>query len=96
MENTGLYFRIVKVDSLEGSCRIKLDSIGRNYKIVPIRGFNAPMGKDVPIIPSETYEIYHSSIGDAAAGIIYVLTDKNGRANKVMSQHEYNNYKDKQ
>ena len=84
-----MYFSIVKVDSLAGSTNIRIDSLGDNYKIEPIKGFEAPMGKNVPMVPSEIYKIYHSSIGDAAVCIIYVLTDKAGRVNRVMSRYEY-------
>ena len=89
MEKSRMYFEIVKVDSLKGSTCIKLDSLGDNYKIESIRGFKAPMGKNVPMLPLEIYEINHSSIGDAASCIIYVLTDKDGRVDRVMSQYEY-------
>ena len=89
MEKSKMHFRIRKVDSLKGSTCIKLDSLGDNYKIESIRGFKAPMGKNVPMLPLEIYEINHSSIGDAASCIIYVLTDKDGRVNKVMRRYEY-------
>ncbi len=89
MEKSKMYFRIVKVNSTEGLTSIKIDSLGNNYKIEPIKGFKAPMENNVPMLPSEIYEIYHSSIGDAAACIIYVLTDKAGRVNRVMSRYEY-------
>ena len=77
------------VNSTEVLTSIKIDSLGNNYKIEPIKGFKAPMENNVPMLPSEIYEIYHSSIGDAAACIIYVLTDKAGRVNRVMSRYEY-------
>ena len=89
MEKSKMHFRIRKVVSLKGSTCIKLDSLGDNYKIESVRGFKAPMGKNVPMLPLEIYEISHSSIGDAASCIIYVLTDKDGRVDKVMSQYEY-------
>ena len=91
MEKSKMFFSIVKIDSTEGSTCIKIDSLGDNYKIEPIKKFKAPMGKNVPMLPLETYEIYHSSIGDAAACIIYLLTDKTGRVKQVMSRYEYEN-----
>ena len=91
MEKAKKSFWITKVDTLEGLPRIRLDSLGKNYKIVTVTNkmqFKKQLS-NIPFVPSETYEIYHASIGDASACKIYVLTDENGRVNKVLKQYEY-------
>lgn len=91
MEKAKKSFWITKVDTLEGLPRIRLDSLGKNYKIVTVTNKMQPKKQlsNIPFVPSETYEIYHASIGDASACIIYVLTDENGMVNKVLKQYEY-------
>lgn len=93
-------FWINKVDTLEGSSRIKLDSLGENYIInsdtnnIHNKLFFLKKIDKIPFVPSETYEIYHASIGDASACIIYVLTDEKGKVNRVMKQYEYRRLKE--
>ena len=56
-------FWITKIDTLQGSSCIKLDSLGVNYNIVetsnrlPFQNENVK----IPFVPNETYEIYHAS-----------------------------------
>jgi len=102
MENAKLNFSITRVDTLEGLPYIKLDSIGDNYEIVEetnkLLYRLIPQKKycNIPFVPSEVYGIYHSSNGDASTCIIYILTDENGKVNKVMTEYEYNNYQQSQ
>ena len=76
MENAKMSFHISKVEKVKGSTSVKLDSLGNIYQ--------APKEyKNIPIVASETYEILHSSIGDATAYRLYFVTDGRGRVNKV-------------
>jgi hypothetical protein len=88
MVNAKKSFWISKIDTLKGESCIKLDSLGKSYKIVEDSVRLLPLKKydNIPFVPFETYEIYHASIGDASACIIYVQTDENGKANKVLKQ----------
>ncbi len=95
LKKSKLDFYITKADTLEGLPRIKLDSIGKNYEVTETT--NKLLNKfllqrrytNIPFIPLETYEITHITIGDAASSVIYLLTDENGRVNKVMKRYEY-------
>lgn len=84
-------FWITKIDTLQGSSCIKLDSLGVNYNIVetsnrlPFQNENVK----IPFVPNETYEIYHASIGDASACTIYINTNERGNTEKVMTKYEY-------
>lgn len=84
MENARKSFCIFKVDTLSGSSRIKLDSLGENYKIIVERSSNLlPLedSKSMWFVPSEIYEISHS-YGDAATSTIFVVTDENGKVRR--------------
>ena len=55
-------FFIANVDTLEASSRIRLDSLGKNYRIVKEKS-DFPlqeMYENIPFVPSEKYEIYHA------------------------------------
>lgn len=92
MENSKMSFYIANVDTLEASSRIKLDSLGKNYRIVKEKSDFPPQERyeNIPFVPSEKYEIYHAS-GDASSCVIYIFTDENGRVNKVKKWFEENN-----
>ena len=85
MENAKMSFHISKVEKVNGSTSVKLDSLGNYYRIVADGNiYQAPKEyKNIPIVASETYEILHSSIGDATAYRLYFVTDGRGRVNKV-------------
>ena len=88
-------FWITQVDTLEGSSRIRFDSIGNNYEIVEdthkfLNRFLPPKrDKNIPLVPFETYELNHVFDGDAATGTIYLLTNKDCKVYKVMKKYEY-------
>ena len=91
MEKSNMNFWISKVDTLEGSSRIQLDSLGKNYKIEKDKPYHTSSDwyNNIPFVPNEIYEIRHCSIGDAAQCVIYIFTDENSKVKEVMTRYEY-------
>lgn len=91
MEKSNMNFWVTKVDTLEGSSCIKLDSLGNNYIIEKNKPYHTSLDwyNNIPFVPNEIYEIRHCSIADAAHCVIYIFTDENSKVNKVMTKYEY-------
>ena len=91
LEKSKMSFWVANVNTSEASSRIKLDSLGKHYKIIEEKSDYPQQERyeNIPFVPSEKYEIYHAS-GDASSCTIYFYTDENCKVNKVKRWYEEN------